>query len=595
MGSKKGFAAVSESTFHRLWRRSVFASLSTIRRTIAFGRSSDVGQPAVGACDILVKLPHMRLLQLSLFFIVGSVCASAQTGMCPRYAPGSEVVAPPDLYSKNGTLAVNFSYQTQVGSDGRTRYCFVTPQGLVSPTLHVYPGDRLTINLINSLPPSSEPMPGMVMSGPACGPATMMDSTSVNIHYHGANVSPTCHQDETINTLVNSGETFKYDVHFPTDEPPGLYWYHPHVHGRSEVAVQGGATGAIVVEGIEKVNHAVAGLPHRVLIVRDTPVTNFGSNSPEWDLSLNYTPVLYPNYFGPTISVKPGEKQLWRVLNSSADTILDLQVLYDGIPQSLAIVALDGVPTGSQDGTGQGTTITQTDILMSPATRAEFIIVGPSSSVQSATLSTLAVDTGPAGDLDPARRIAKIVATSDAPSLPKLPMVTGAPAPARFANLASAKPTAERSLYFSELFLGDKHPEGLKGQDAVVAFYVTVQGQTPTVFSATNPPAIVTTQGSVEDWTIENQSTENHAFHIHQIHFLVLEVNGKPVPNGQYLDTIQIPYWTGTGPYPSVKLRMDFRGNTVGDFVYHCHILEHEDGGMMATIRVLASPTQGTK
>ena len=40
-------------------------------------------------------------------------------------------------------------------------------------------------------------------------------------------------------------------------------------------------------------------------------------------------------------------------------------------------------------------------------------------------------------------------------------------------------------------------------------------------------------------------------------------------------------------PYPSVTLRMDFRGPDIGDFVYHCHILDHEDGGMMAIIRVL--------
>ena len=76
---------------------------------------------------------------------------------------------------------------------------------------------------------------------------------------------------------------------------------------------------------------------------------------------------------------------------------------------------------------------------------------------------------------------------------------------------------------------------------------------------------------------------------MHQIHFLLLEQNGVPVPpeQSQYLDMIQVPYWSGAGPYPSVKVRMDFRGMDVGDFVYHCHILGHEDAGMMATIRVL--------
>ena len=127
---------------------------------------------------------------------------------------------------------------------------------------------------------------------------------------------------------------------------------------------------------------------------------------------------------------------------------------------------------------------------------------------------------------------------------------------------------------------------GKKPRDGPIQFFITVQGQTPTVFNPDNPPAIVTTQGAVENWTISNQADEAHEFHIHQIHFLLLEVNGKPVTGG-HMDTINIPYWSSTGPYPSVKLRMDFRGQTTGDFVYHCHILEHEDTGMMAIIRVL--------
>ena len=60
-----------------------------------------------------------------------------------------------------------------------------------------------------------------------------------------------------------------------------------------------------------------------------------------------------------------------------------------------------------------------------------------------------------------------------------------------------------------------------------------------------------------------------------------------PLEERQYRDVVNVPYWSGQGPYPSVKVRMDFRGPYVGDFVYHCHILEHEDKGMMAIIRVL--------
>jgi len=93
----------------------------------------------------------------------------------------------------------------------------------------------------------------------------------------------------------------------------------------------------------------------------------------------------------------------------------------------------------------------------------------------------------------------------------------------------------------------------------------------------------------VEDWIIENRSQELHAFHIHQIHFMLLDWNGVPINEPFLRDTVNVAYWDGNSPvYPSVKLRMDFRDPRItGTFVYHCHLVEHEDGGMMGTIRVL--------
>jgi hypothetical protein len=163
-----------------------------------------------------------------------------------------------------------------------------------------------------------------------------------------------------------------------------------------------------------------------------------------------------------------------------------------------------------------------------------------------------------------------------------MPVVSGAPGPQRFEGLASATPTAERTLYFSEVLSDPSNPL------SPTNFFITVDGATPELFSPNNPPAIVTTQGAVEDWTIQNRTEELHEFHIHQIHFLLLAVNGVPAPpqQQQFLDMINIPYWTGSGPYPSVTVRMDFRGRDIGDFVYHCHILGHEDNGMMAIVRV---------
>jgi FtsP/CotA-like multicopper oxidase with cupredoxin domain len=110
-------------------------------------------------------------------------------------------------------------------------------------------------------------------------------------------------------------------------------------------------------------------------------------------------------------------------------------------------------------------------------------------------------------------------------------------------------------------------------------------------------PNIVTHEGDVEDWVIENRTQELHAFHIHQIHFVLMEWFGVPVSEPFLRDTINVPFWDGkSSVYPSVKLRMDFRdANSVGTFIYHCHLLEHEDGGMMGVIRVeprVASPNE---
>jgi FtsP/CotA-like multicopper oxidase with cupredoxin domain len=138
-------------------------------------------------------------------------------------------------------------------------------------------------------------------------------------------------------------------------------------------------------------------------------------------------------------------------------------------------------------------------------------------------------------------------------------------------------------LYFSEKLADPNDPT------SAIEFYLTVEGQQPKMFDMNaGIPDIVAEQGTVEDWIIENRSSELHDFHIHQLHFLLLDYMGVPVNENFVRDTVNVPYFNGhTLTYPSVRLRMDFRDpNTVGTFVYHCHILEHEDKGMMGLIRV---------
>ena len=158
----------------------------------------------------------------------------------------------------------------------------------------------------------------------------------------------------------------------------------------------------------------------------------------------------------------------------------------------------------------------------------------------------------------------------------------------RFADLANATPVAQRTFQFSEVLQDPSNP------NSPTTFFITLAGQTPTAYYAGEPANIIVHQGTVEDWTVENTALEDHIFHIHQIHFQVLAINGQPVNDPAIRDTMDVPYWSGSGRYPSVTLRMDFRDpSIIGTFVYHCHILAHEDGGMMATIQVLP-PGLGT-
>jgi FtsP/CotA-like multicopper oxidase with cupredoxin domain len=543
------------------------------------------------SCAVLVAMAIIT-------FVSCGAMAAPPTNPCIRPAAGAVVQRPADLYSRNGVLKVAFDYYTALDSAGRTLFCFVTPNGIESPTLHVNPGDTLEVALTNKIPAPPRGSVTELISNAAekCG-SYYMTLTSVNIHFHGTNTSPTCHADQVVHTIVNSGDTFVYKLKFPANEPPGLYWYHPHVHGMSEGAVQGGASGAIVVEGIERLQPAVAGLGERILLFRDQNIPGSviqHSNAPSWDLSLNYVPILYPKYTPAVIRMKRGAREFWRVVNASADTILELVLLYDGVPQPLEIVALDGVPTGSQDGTRRGSTFVVKNFRLSPAGRAEFIVTAPGRSVKTASLITPRIDTGPLGDSDPRRSLADIEATDTPDTLPVIPAAILPPAPQRFEGLANAKVTAKRSLYFSELEImppsvQSKSAPPPDNDAAFFRFFITVKGQVPILFNPRNGPAITTTQGAVEDWTIENHSGENHEFHMHQIHFLVMQRNGIPVPldQRQYLDTAEVPYWKGKGPYPSLTVRMDFRGADIGDFVYHCHILGHEDNGMMAIIRVV--------
>jgi FtsP/CotA-like multicopper oxidase with cupredoxin domain len=516
---------------------------------------------------------------------------TAADQVCARYTNGSTIFDPPVLQSQDGVLEVTMKFLTVTDSQGLVRYCYVTDSGQEAPTLVVSPGDNLIIHFQNDLPAvtassTSDNIAGMKMtlsndattsSSPSCSGA--MTANVTNIHFHGTDIAPVCGQDEVVHTLVQPGGSFDYNLTIPTNEPPGLYWYHPHPHGISEGQVQGGATGALIVQGIQNIFPSLANMPTRTLVIRDQllPASEAnGNNIPAWDLSINYVPVTYPSYTPAVIQTVPGEQELWRVANTAADTILNLQYIVNGTPQPMQVYAIDGYPLSS------GSFSSMTTVQMGPGARAEFVVMTPNVG-DTAQLMTQYQNTGPDGDYDPARPIANVVSQSRAAAPAQMPPVNGPGNTTLDNSLANLSPEAHRNLYFSEVLQNPADP------NSPTNFYITEEGQTPALFTMDQAPNIVVHAGTVEDWTIENRAQEDHVFHIHQLHFQVLAVDGQPVNDPVLRDTYDIPYWSGSGAYHSITVRMDFSDpNIVGTFVYHCHILEHEDGGMMGEIQVLS-------
>jgi FtsP/CotA-like multicopper oxidase with cupredoxin domain len=522
----------------------------------------------------------LRFVRIAAGLMVCGTLLAAAAQCPPRPAAGTVVQDALSLYSQNGVLNAGFNLGYSVDTYGYTHYCYKydTGSGIVeAPTLRLNPGDQLVLGVKDSIPvPGDESMSSMDMTspGPQCGDGGTATLQSTNVHFHGLNVPPICHQDDVLTTLIQPGApAFQYSIQIPTTEPPGLYWYHPHVHGFTEFQVNGGAAGALIVEGMEKYRPEVTGLKERVFVIRQQYLVPWVPGP--YELTINYETA--PSFGAPgvpIIQVNAGEKEFWRVANATLQDFMPLQVTIDGVAQQLELIALDGYPLAAPR--------METTILIPPAGRAEFIVPGFAANA-SPQFGTLAYNTGPTGNADIPQLLANIQVLSKGGAKglvkPKMPAAAASTNNLKFSGLKDATVTAQRKLYFSEEFGGTNGP---------IQFYITVDGQKQQVFNPNEKPAIVTHVGAVEDWTVENHALETHAFHIHQIHFMMLEVNGQPVPNQDMRDTIEIPYWSGKGPYPSVKVRMDFRDPTIaGTFVFHCHILLHEDLGMMHKIQVL--------
>jgi suppressor of ftsI len=438
---------------------------------------------------------------------------------------------------------------------GRAAFRF---QGEESPpVIMAYPGETLTIVYRNEMASHS---------GESCvdGPCTNM----TNLHFHGLHVSPKAPQDDVITMMVMPGQSIQYAVQIPLDQAPGLYWYHPHPHGESYQQALDGMSGAIVIEGIERYAPEVRGLRERVLVLRDAIIPTDESAA----AALVHKVAIPPSRCGtaagraervftvngavrPAIAIAPGERQFWRIVNASPDLYADLQV--DG--QSLELVAVDGMPLAFHDPAHRTTSVDH--FLVPPAGRVEAIVTGPETE-KTASLRTRCFDTGPDGDVNPAMVVADLVPHGErAPSQVAHSAHRARPIYKRLSARAVAD--LERSkAQFTVTFTEDQH-----------GFYINGRQYRPT-----DAPMITVAVGSYRHWRVVNATREVHPFHIHQVHFLAYAENGN-AREPLWLDTVNVP------PQGSVDLLMDFTDPVIrGVSLFHCHLLKHEDKGMMAKI-----------
>ncbi|MBP7833006.1 MAG: multicopper oxidase family protein [Candidatus Levybacteria bacterium] len=413
--------------------------------------------------------------------------------------------APAVLKSENGELSLtlnNTKQKVRIGNDDVTSRVY--NGSYIAQTWDIKGGDTVRVKLQNNM------------------------DQSTNLHFHGGHVSPKGNSD---NVLLNikPGEDFQYEYKLPENHPPGLYWYHPHLHGYTDMQVGGGMVGAIVVRGDIDELPGVKGVPERILVLT---TQDKGNNVGR----------LVNNQINPTMYVRPFETLRLRLLNASNDDFYNIK-----IPgQDLHIISRDGNTLSAVEN--------KESEVLSPGDRIEILFqAGPwgTYDVQSAKY-----EQGAFTYVEDNFMKIKVFGLPVVPrSLPK----TLIP----YDNFKDAKIDNTRVLTFSE-----------GGTSTSTTFLIDGKKFNPEVINQ------IMTLGTTEEWKIINESSEVHPFHIHVNPFQVVSINGVDINRKSMDDTFPIP---ANG---EVTIRTKYR-NFDGKYVLHCHILFHEDNGMMQLVEVV--------
>ena len=473
---------------------------------------------------------------LTLLTLSGSLIAQSPTGEShAASALPSRVSVPSKDDKSNPSVLVNISklpktvevnitaaVTTLSLQPGVSSEVFAYNGRVPGPTLDVREGDLVIVHFRNDLP---EP---------------------TTVHWHGIHLP--FESDGSPFHPIKPGETHDY-VFTVRPGTAGTYWYHPHPDRRTGFAIGKGLFGGIVVRAADD---PLPSMPEKLIILSDNrflkngsidfpdPHSHHGGVDEE---NGREGPILFVNgQVMPTISIRSGETQRWRIVNGSAGRIYR--------------IALSGhtfLHVGSDGGLFEKP-IEVKDILVTTGERVELLVRGTDPPGTRAVLQNLPYDryapqTRPT-DWDTTRALLTLQTTDEAPVTPvAIPAILR-----KITPLDTTKVTAVRTVVFSQ---------GL------------INGKTMDMSRVD----ISTTVGATEIWEIENIVGMDHPFHLHGFQFQVLDRDGVPEPYRSWKDMLNIPKHSSA----RIIVRYD---DYPGKWMFHCHILDHEDHGMMGVLEV---------
>jgi suppressor of ftsI len=472
-----------------------------------------------GGLFVRKRQPSGRRLARAAFAVLGlALCLLASVDLLGPGATAAQTdfVEPTELRAVDGVLRATLTADEQeVEIAGQPILARVFNGSFVGPTLRVSPGERIELELVNRL------------------------TKPTNLHFHGLHVSPGGESDN-IFRLVNPGETAHYVLEIPLDHPTGTFWYHPHMHHLALEQVFGGLSGVIVIDGLqEELPPDLQGIDEHLFALKDFQLDDAGAILLE-DAPRNPTTRTVNGQINPSLTMTPGETQLWRLANVGAEIFYQLRL--DG--HAFHVVAEDGNPVWD---------VRTADALVLPPGK-RFDVLVQAGEAGTYAFETIVYDQG--NHVYPEVQLATLTIEGDVQPPAALPASV---APDR--DLDSAEIVAERDIFFNDV---DDDP----------IFEVNGQQFDP------NRIDELVKLGTVEEWTIRNVTAEQHPFHLHVNDFQVVSVNGQPYNAASLQDIVILP---ANG---EVVIRTPFM-DYPGKFVFHCHILFHEDHGMMAVVEVV--------